>query len=180
MHGISRPLRPLIILLALLVAAGLPVGEALSHGVHLDYTATTKTITVIEIVATFDTGEPMRGGQVAVFAPDNPKTPWQTGVCDNEGRYRFTPDASLAGTWEVQVRQSGHGAILYINVGPETTSTAAADAGPGAEPLALQVHASSGHYTPLQYVLMGGCVVWGFVGTALYFSRKFSQNRRNI
>jgi nickel transport protein len=172
-------LRPLIILLALLVAACLPASRVRAHGVHLDYTATTKTITVIEIVATFDTGEPMRGGQVAIFAPDNPKTPWQTGVCDNEGRYRFTPDASLAGTWEVQVRQSGHGAILYINVEPETPSTVAA-AAPGAESLALQVQASSGHYTPLQYALMGGCVVWGFVGTALYFSRKSSQNRRNV
>lgn len=179
MPGISGPLRPLIILLALLVAACLPASRVRAHGVHLDYTATTKIITVIEIVATFDTGEPMWGGQVAIFAPDNPKTPWQTGVCDNEGRYRFTPDASLAGTWEVQVRQSGHGAMLYINVGPETPSTAAA-AAPGAETLALQVHASSGHYTPLQYVLMGGCVVWGFVGTALYFSRKSSQNRRNV
>jgi hypothetical protein len=33
-------------------------------------------------------------------------------------------------------------------------------------------------YTPLQYALMGGAVVWGCVGTALYFSGKRTPPQR--
>jgi nickel transport protein len=90
-----------------------------------------------------------------VYAPDDPSTPWLTGVCDDEGRFSFVPDTSKPGMWDVQVRQAGHGDIVHIPVGEDAA-----------------VSGSTGGYTTLQIVLMALCVVWGSVGTALYFSRR--------
>ncbi len=127
----------------------LPV-KAYAHGVNIEYTTSVE----IEIIAKYDTGEPMAGAQVVVYAPDDPSTPWLTGVCDDEGRFSFTPDTSKSGMWDVQVRKAGHGDIVHIPVGVE------AEAG-----------GISG-YTTLQIGLMAACVVWGSVGTALYFWRR--------
>jgi nickel transport protein len=105
-------------------------------------------------VATYDTGEPLAGGQVTVYAPDDPTAPWLTGACDDEGRFVFTPDPDKPGTWDVQVRQAGHGDIVHIPIGAGVTSS------------------GGGGFSPAQIVLMAACVVWGFVGTALFFSRR--------
>jgi nickel transport protein len=97
----------------------------------------------------------MAGAQVTVYAPNDPSTPWLTGVCDDEGRFSFTPDSSESGTWDIQVRQAGHGDIVHIPVG-------AASAGTG----------DSDSYSALQIILMAACVIWGSVGTALFFMRR--------
>ena len=143
----------LILPLALLLALGLTLGltmTASAHGAKIEYTINM----AVEIRATYDTGEPMDGGQVMVYAPDNPSIPWLEGVCDEEGRFVFTPDPSKPGTWDVQVRQAGHGDMVHIPIGED-----------------MAVSGGTG-YTSLQIVLMGVCVVWGFVGTALFFSRR--------
>jgi nickel transport protein len=124
----------------------------------------TATVTVVDIRATYDSGEPMAGGQVTIYAPSDPSTPWQTGQCDAAGTFTFTPDPSLPGRWEVQVRQAGHGDIVSVEVAPPSDGEhpdrlSSAGNGPAAQ-----------GYTPLQYVVMGASVVWGFIGTALYFS----------
>ena len=138
-----------ILTLALLLTLGLTMTAA-AHGARVEY----KTSMAVEIHATYDTGEPMGGGQVTVYAPDDPSTPWLTGVCDEDGRFTFTPDPSKPGTWDVQVRQSGHGDMVHIPIGES-----------------MAVAGGTG-YTPLQIVLMAACVVWGFVGAALFFSRR--------
>jgi nickel transport protein len=135
--------------MALGLAAPLPVS---AHGVTLEYTSDV----TIEITAHYDSGTPMAGAQVTVYAPDDATTPWLTGVCDDEGRFSFVPDTSLPGTWDVQVRLAGHGGIIHIPVGGD-----AMDTGDGI-----------GGFTRLQIGLMSACVVWGAVGTALYFSRR--------
>ena len=148
----QRPPRPGRCPLAVLIALGLAVTlapVALAHGARVEYTIRM----AVEIRAAYDSGEPMAGGQVTVYAPDDPSTPWLEGACDEEGRFTFTPDAALPGTWDVQVRQAGHGDMVHIPVGEDM----ALSGGTG--------------YAPLQIVLMGVCVVWGFVGTALFFSR---------
>jgi nickel transport protein len=122
---------------------------------------------VVALHATYDSGDPMAGGQVSVYAPNDLSTPWQTGVCDSDGQYTFVPDTSITGVWEVQVRQAGHGDLAYITI------AAPADGGGDGEhtasaPIVLQQQPG---YTPLQIALMSGCVVWGFVGTALFFQR---------
>lgn len=136
--------------LALAIGLGLPV-TVYAHGARIEYTVST----TIDIVATYDSGEPMAGAQVTVYAPDDPSTPRLTGVCDDEGRFSFTPDSSEPGTWDVQVRQAGHGDIVHIPIGGSAEGSGAA-----------------GDYTVLQIVLMAVCVVWGSIGTTLYFLRR--------
>ncbi len=126
------------------------VGEALAHGAKIEYTVSM----AVELQATYDTGEPLAGGQVTVYAPGDPSTPWLTGVCDEEGRFIFTPDPNRPGTWDVQVRQAGHGDIVHIPIGEGVATS------------------GGGGFTPAQIALMAVSVVWGFVGTALFFSHK--------
>ncbi|MBN1189419.1 MAG: carboxypeptidase regulatory-like domain-containing protein [Dehalococcoidales bacterium] len=123
---------------------------AFAHGAKIEYTIGMS----VDIVAMYDSGEPMGGAQVAVYAPGDPSHPWLTGVCDDQGRFSFTPDTSLPGTWDVQVRQAGHGDITHIPVGAGSDGS------------------SEGGNTPLQIVLMSLCVVWGCIGTALFFMRR--------
>ena len=128
----------------------LPV-NVYAHGARIEYTSNVE----IEIVAKYDSGEPMGRAQVVVYAPDNLSTPWLTGICDDEGVFAFKPDSNKPGTWDIQVRQAGHGDIVHIPIG-EGGATAG----------------SSGGYSVIQIVLMSVCVIWGFTGTGLYFIRK--------
>ncbi|MEJ2734862.1 MAG: hypothetical protein P8189_15060 [Anaerolineae bacterium] len=80
--------------------------------------------------------------------------PWLTGACDQEGRFVFTPDPDKPGTWDVQVRQAGHGDIVHIEIGAGASTS------------------GGGGFTTAQILLMAACVVWGCIGTALFFSRK--------
>jgi len=136
----------------LFTASMLPV-TAYAHGADIEYTVSTE----VEIVATYDTGTPMDGGQVTIYAPDDPATPWDdpgTGLCDAEGKYTFTPDPAIPGTWYVQVSKARHGGDFYVNVAEGSSG--------------------GGSLSALQIVLMAVCVAWGFVGTALYFKRRRS------
>jgi len=136
-------------LVALVLCPTLPL-TAYAHGARIEYTVDV----AVEIVATYDNGEPMSGAQVTIYAPDDLANPWLTGVCDDEGRFSFTPDTTKTGTWDVQVRQAGHGDIVHIPIEAGSVGT------------------GNGGITPLQIVLMAACVVWGSIGTALYFSRR--------
>ena len=138
------------LVLAILVVFGV-AGTAYAHGAKIEYTANTN----IEIVAKYDSGEPMAEAQVTVYAPDNPSTPWLTGTCDKNGRFSFTPDLSIPGTWDIQVRQAGHGDMIHIEI--EEGSV---------------VGGSSGGYSTIQIIIMSICVIWGILGTALFFKRR--------
>ena len=124
-------------------------GKALAHGVNIEYTSHVE----ITIVARYDTGEPLAGAQVVVYAPDDAAAAWLTGTCDDEGRFSFTPDTSKPGIWDIQVRLAGHGGMVHIPVGEGTATTG-----------------KIGGYSHLQLTLMVACVIWGSIGTALYFS----------
>jgi nickel transport protein len=125
-------------------------GVTFAHGAKIEYTVGM----AVELQATYDTGEPMAGGQVTVYAPDDPSTPWLTGVCDEEGRFVFAPDPEKPGTWDVQVRQAGHGDIVHIEIGAGAATS------------------GGSRLTTPQILLMAVCVVWGGIGTALFFSRR--------
>jgi len=129
----------------------MPVQAAMAHGVDLSIAPRDG----IEVVATFEGGEAMAEAQVAVFVPDEPAEPWLTGTTDEEGRFFFVPDATMAGTWEVQVRQAGHGGIVRIEVSEAGT--------------AEEVRTGLSN---LQKAVMALAVIWGSVGTALYFRRR--------
>ncbi len=156
--------RILIVPLAIASLAGLSVGvpgllqpfRANAHGVEMEYQATQ----AIQITANFDTGEPMVEAQVAVFSPENPSAPWMTGTTNEQGRFVFVPDDAVTGNWEVQVRQAGHGDIISIPV---------ADGG-----VTQESSLTGGGLSMVQKAVMAGAVIWGFVGTALYFSPRKS------
>ncbi len=128
-----------------------------AHGVAAGYS----NVPGIEISAGYDTGQPMSGGQVVVYAPDNPAEPWMTGLLDEEGRFGFVPDYSLPGTWSVQVRQAGHGAMIHIPVQEQGIDDSRTD--------------PASAFTGLQLAVMAGCVVWGFIGTAMFFTRRLKN-----
>lgn len=153
--------------------------RALAHGSTIQFRKTE----AIEIQARYDSGAPMREAQVTVYAPGDPSTPWLQGVTDQEGRFTFTPDFEQPGHWDVKVRQAGHGDIVSIPVGEVAAATVAAEdavAGPADAAAAPEAAAekvaraqwAGRAYTPLQKWTMGAVGIWGFVGTALFFTRR--------
>lgn len=132
----------------------LAASPVLAHGAMIEGSV----VPAIAVRAAYDTGEPMARGQVSVFAPSDPARPRLTGVSDDDGRFSFVPDPGEEGVWAVQVRQAGHGAIVHVRV-----DAAGAEAGPSP--------ATTAGADPLQRAIMAGAVVWGFIGTALFFWR---------
>ncbi len=145
------------LIVLVLLAAVLLVSRVAAHGATI--VTTSEQATVVVVAATYDSGEPMANAAVTVYAPDDPTTAWATATTDATGYYTFVPDTQRPGTWEVTVRQAGHGGTIYVAVAADATVTATTTP-------------EVAGYTPLQIVVMSAAVVWGFVGTALYFLRR--------
>lgn len=157
------------------LGTGLP---AIAHGVQLTH----QTLEAVEVQALYDNGEPMSNAQVTIYAPNDPQTPWKQGTADENGRFLFTPDTSLGANWAVRVRQAGHGSIMNVAIASETPAEAAvAPRGgndiPERAPSSQTLSARSPSVNPLPTGLAIASGVWGFVGTALFFSR-FNGNSR--
>jgi nickel transport protein len=133
--------------------------NAYAHGTQMTYQLTTGIV----VQALYKSGQPMSSAQITVFAPDDPARPWLVGSSDDQGRFSFVPDSGVPGIWSVQARQSGHGAMIHIDVGHNDAATAISPA--------TQVVPTT---SLLQRLLMAAAVIWGCVGTALYFTRKRS------
>lgn len=172
----------------LAIATGLVIANLSApvhaHGVNITYQETQ----AIALEARYEGGQPMSGAQVAVFSPADPKTPWLRGTADESGRFIFSPDPAQPGNWEVQVRQAGHGEILIIPVGNAgTTGTAnavgaAESAAPASTSLATgsPLSRAGDGLRPLQKLVMAASVIWGCVGTALFFSRRPKAHNAHI
>ncbi|NET34435.1 MAG: carboxypeptidase regulatory-like domain-containing protein [Cyanothece sp. SIO1E1] len=143
-----------VVLFGFLAALILPT-KAFAHGVKVDYQITQ----AIEITASYDMGEPIAGAQVVVYAPNNSAEPWLTGTANDAGKFTFTPDITQSGNWQVKVRQAGHGDIVSIPVNQNQLSN-------------LQAASAGNDFTPWQRGAIGAVVIWGFVGTALFFSSR--------
>lgn len=141
------------VLLALFITGlGLHAPSSLyAHGAVIEYSQTAG----IALQAKYDIGQPMPEAQVAVYAPDNPAKPWLTGTSDEQGRFSFVPDPAKPGTWSVQARLAGHGAMVHILI-------------KDGEPAQTMLQG----YTAGQRALMAASVVWGCLGTALYFRHR--------
>lgn len=144
-----------------------------AHGANLDYQMTPG----ISLQAKYDSGEPMTQAQFTVFAPNDPTTPWRTGKSDAQGRFSFVPDASIPGMWAVQAREAGHGALVQIPIGDTSSSSeaTAASATTNASAAAPTMPSAAVHTqgaNPQQRWVMIASVIWGFIGTALFFARK--------
>ena len=138
--------------LAAIAASLIAPRPSWGHGVQLKY----QLVNQVQIQARYDSGTPMAQAQVMIYAPGNASSPWSQGTTDAEGRFSFSPDANQPGYWQVMVRQAGHGQSVTVPVG--------------------EVAAPSGRNPPTaelgQRWLPIAAVIWGFVGTALFFSRK--------
>lgn len=124
----------------------------IAHGVTIKVQVSPQ----VEVEALHDDGQPIRQAQIQIFGPTNPDMAKFSGQTDDQGRYQFSPAES--GLWEVIVRQAGHGESLTlpINLDDEKPQTLASPEGT----------------TLTQRLLTLGSVIWGCVGTALYFKRR--------
>lgn len=142
--------------MAFVLGAILPQA-ALPHAAFV----TAQEVQAISIRGQYDTGTPMDGAQVIVYAPDNPAQPWTTGTADDLGRFLLFPDRSLTGRWTVQMRQAGHGAVVYVEIG----------AAEGAQIAPMSTARSQGPGL-IQRLVMMALVAWGALGTVLFFWRR--------
>ena len=154
------------------------------------------------VLETFeDSGAPMKGAIVAIYTPGDSVTPWKTGTTDAQGQFMFIPDRNQPGEWTAQVRLAGHGHAIAINIpasspvpvnepiagnlapgdlaptDPPAPSTIASGVPVASQPIFPETSPSVAPSsvlpnTPLQQGLLVGSVVWGFVGTGLFFSRR--------
>lgn len=140
----------ILAVLVILLFSILTSSVVYAHGVNIKYNADL----TYGIEARFDNGQPIAGGQVTIYSPDNPTEPWGVGITDEEGLYLFTPD-NIEGNWTIKIRQAGHGSSVTIPIGGEKAA-----------------YSGDTGFSLSQILLMTVCVIWGSVGTALYFKRR--------
>ena len=148
--------------LTLLSLVTLPI-KTLAHGANIDY----HQAPAIEIQAKYDDGTPMANAQVVIYAPSDRATPWLKGTTDDSGNFTFVPDTDTenVGDWDVKVRQAGHGDITSIPITDDSSENAAE----------AQLSSDGSGYSSAQKAVMAAAGIWGFIGTALFFSRSKSS-----
>lgn len=174
-------MKQILLPMVIFATLSLPI-KTLAHGTKISYENTEAVV----INAVYDTGEPMGKAQISVYTPDNPSQPWLTGTTDDRGRFLFQPDSTKSGKWEVKVRHLGHGGVVRVPV----TSTAQTqeiqdtqetrqpqqkttpDPSTAAQVVSVSKDSDNLEYTPIQRGLMIASVIWGCVGTALFFSNR--------
>ncbi|AFZ48040.1 hypothetical protein Cyast_2090 [Cyanobacterium stanieri PCC 7202] len=161
---------------ALIISLLITPVKTFAHGVVLDY----EKVDAIALIAQYDTGEPMSNAQVVVYAPNNPDEPYLQGVADENGNFTFTPDKTITGNWTVRVRTAGHGSIINIPVESTSETVASENTDHDSNEISTENNTSetqsptprqSSSPNTSQRLLMAVSGVWGFVGTALFFSR---------
>ncbi|MEB3230942.1 MAG: carboxypeptidase-like regulatory domain-containing protein [Leptolyngbyaceae bacterium] len=147
---------PLTLTASAVMGSPIPV---LAHGVQIE----SEPIQSLQMRALFESGDPMANAQVTIYSPADLQTPWQQLSTDENGYFVFTPDPAIPGNWEVQVRQAGHGDLVRVAVDDNSSGLPLAYA--GGTPY-------SGGQSPVQKWGTIAAAVWGFVGTALFFSQR--------
>ncbi|MGD1716439.1 carboxypeptidase regulatory-like domain-containing protein [Dapis sp. BLCC M172] len=145
-------------------------GKTIAHGVKIKHQITPS----IKINAVYDTGLPLANAPVTVYAPNAPNKPWLKGTTDQEGNFIFSPDSSQSGYWEIKVRQAGHGELVSI---PFEVDKSHNYDNKKISNSNYYLASTYNDYNPLQKGLMIGCVMWGFVGTGLFFWRSRIQDQ---
>lgn len=150
----SLPLFFLLITSGLLPTLAHDNSSALAHSSSVEFTVQP----TVQLRAVYESDRPMDNAQVNIYSPADPANPWQTGTTDDQGYFSFSPDQP--GNWDVKVRQAGHGNLITIPIDTE------------AEVVTMVADAGAAVYSPLQKTMMAIATVWGFIGTALFFTRK--------
>lgn len=120
-----------------------------SHGAWIEWSVDGGEVA---IRAAYDDGTSMSGASVTVYAVSNPTEPWLIGETDSVGSFSFMPDESVSPAWDISVRKAGHGDMVRIDLAAQGTVSGSTALSTG------------------QIILMTVCVVWGLIGTALYFA----------
>ncbi len=164
-------IKPTLLLVLLLIM--LPTLSTAAHGVEIAHTID-PTSGIITVRAAFDTGEALSEAQVAIFAPSDMINPWMTGVTDTDGVFTFAPDYTIEGVWDVQIRKAGHGGLIHLTLNASMIPPADSlvSAAPVSADSPAQNNLLGNGFTPVQVIIMSASVIWGFIGTALYFSRR--------
>lgn len=154
---------------SLFVASVLTPLPSLAHNTIIEYQATE----AIAIEAKFDDGTPLSNAQVVVYAPDNPNQAWQKGITDDQGKFSFIPDYKNKGNWTVKVRLAGHGDVINIPINASNIQNPSASLS-HSETISssLSLSHDNAQLSLRQKLMMAMMGSWGFVGTALFFSRK--------
>ena len=95
-------------------------------------------------------------------------------MTDEEGNFIFAPDHYQPGYWEIKVRQAGHGNLVSV---PFQVDKLENSPRKNISKSSYYLASTTRDYNPIQRGLMIGCVIWGFVGTSLFFSRFPSQEQ---
>ena len=138
----------------LLLTIAVPV---YGHGAHLYWEMNGDSV---KVTAAFDDGQPMDGAQVTVFSEAAPTVAYTSGIADENGEFTFLPDAQISQNWDVQARKAGHGDIIHFSLTEDDDDELI----------------TGKNFTVLQIVIMSASVVWGFIGTALFFASKRKKN----
>lgn len=146
--------------------------SALAHGVKIQQ----REVKAIALQAQYESGEPMAGAQVLVYSPDNPEQPWLTGTTDDKGKFLFTPDGDRPGNWQMMIRQAGHGSMVTIPVQAKAILEEGSEVEQNGDVMESQKAVAMAsmqktELSPTQQWLSMGAIVWGFIGTALFFSK---------
>ena len=116
-----------------------------AHGVRCKITKS------LGIQVYFDSGSLVTEAEVKIYAPGNRKTPFLKCKTNLRGEAFFTPNK--VGLWIIVVKDSsGHGLRKDIEVNSNMITSS---------------KNSSLDWT--RKIIMAICVVWGFIGTALFF-----------
>ena len=99
------------------------------------------------IKATYGDGTPMAYCEVAVFAPDDDVSEYQTGITDRNGCFAFVPDAD--GLWRVRV-DDGMGHLVTAEISLDSLQVASTNVRQGGDRLSS--------------VIVGISVIFGFFG----------------
>lgn len=124
---------------------------AFAHGVEYEFIRNNVTIK-----AYFSGGKPFYPATFDLYSPDDYEEVYLSGETNNEGVFSIKPNSP--GKWIVMLRdKTGHGTRINIDVNKD---------------LSINTGGTNSSSTLYQKIIMAVCVIWGFIGTALFFIRK--------
>ena len=158
---------PLVYLLVILIPH-----KSLAHNSLIEYEETR----AINITATYGSGKPMKNAQVLIYAPNNPEHIWLKGNTDENGYFIFIPDFNQSGNWNVKILQAGHGGTIripiHLNHESQSPNIALESINDNPQIPETSKNVSSSRLTMGQKLIILLALSWGFVGTALFFSKR--------
>ena len=144
----------MLFFLSLFFLSGIRDNQVAAHGVN--YTLDKTECMIISVK--YDDGEPMRYGEVKIFAPDDQKIEYQNGRTDKLGQFAFLP--SQGGEWKVTVSDGmGHAITAKI----ESDHNNKAD---------IKIKTQSAGFKKWHKIIMALSVAWGFIGLALFLQAR--------